>query len=154
MKGKLWIIAVLLLFSISISAIGCSSTSTTESPAIGTVPGGTATITAAASAATASNIPGDIVFWNEAINNVGQTVTLFGPIIDMTTSSGSTILGMGLGVMSQGSVNIEIADADFSKFPADLYIGKVVQIKGKIETDGANVIKVSLTDPSQVTVVS
>lgn len=112
----------------------------------------TAIVTAAASKASSEAGDSNVIIWDQAIDYIGEKVTVFGPIIDSTYDAGYTILGMGMSVNASGVVTIKISDVDIFKFPGDLYIGEVIKVTGTVEADAANEISITVTDPSQIEV--
>jgi para-nitrobenzyl esterase len=95
--------------------------------------------------------------WEEAIDHIGETATVTGPIIDSidlrTSGYGDNIvLGMGKSVEDLGKVGIELA-VDRAKLPADLYKGKTISATGKIYRNPLGGASVLVDDLSQIEII-
>ncbi len=145
-------IVLVLIMSLSIGLAGCSSSSTDNSTSLSTPSASLATDTALA--ISTSPLPDDTtaIVWDQAINYIGKKVAATGFIYDKVLDTGVTLLGMGKGVNEPGGLDIEINEADLSKFPTDLYVGKVIQVIGTVIADAANEVSIRITDPSQVSI--
>jgi hypothetical protein len=162
---KVFTVIILLLICIMMSDCG-KSTQTPEpttTPAttpvvsiLATTPAATPTTTPAPTPTPTPTEPatGGVYTWDEAINHIGETATVTGPVIDavdlLALKAGDNfIVGIGKGALAKGAFGIELA-VDRATLPADLYVGKTVSITGKIGKNplgGANII---VTDLSQI----
>ena len=88
----------------------------------------------------------------EAVNHIGEKVTVCGKIIDTLDYQGMTILGMGKAVMEAGAVGIEIPEALKEKLDKDLYVGKEICVTGELQKNPSNGASIKVDDPSQIKV--
>lgn len=97
--------------------------------------------------------------WKDASFHVGETVTLYGPVVGTeyaSTSNGKpTFLDIGADYPSKNRLSITIWGKNRSAFstpPEKLYEGKTVAVRGKVYLyDG--VCNVEVTSPDQITVL-
>jgi hypothetical protein len=104
---------------------------------------------------TPSTTPG-VYTWEEAVNHIGETATVTGPIVDSfdlrTIGTGDNIvLGMGLTATSRWATGIELG-VDRAELPADLYIGKTISVTGKIYKNMIGGAAILVTDLAQIEV--
>lgn len=107
---------------------------------------------AAAPAGTTTAPAEGTIPYTDAKNNIGKTVTIEAQVFDKTDAGDFWVLYLGGPTTDANAVGIEISKADVSKFPADMYIGKVIRITGELHTNPVGGASFSLTDPSQVQV--
>ena len=86
----------------------------------------------------------------EAADHIGEKATVCGKIVETMAYSGSTILGMGAGIMDPGCVGIEVPDSMKESMPEGMYEGKEICVEGEIykNPNGGGSIKV--TDLAQI----
>lgn len=105
------------------------------------------------------SIPNGAISWKDASKYIGETVTVYGPIVNSTVASSSngspTYLDMGAAYPASNRVSIVIWGEDahnFPQSPVSMYEGKTVCVTGEVYSySGACNIKV--TSPSQVKIV-
>lgn len=106
-----------------------------------------------------SGVSAGAIPWSEASGHVGETVTLYGPIVDTEWAAGSNgqpaFLDMGAAYPDESRVSVTIWGEDRSNFPEppeDTYKGLTVAVTGEVYVyDG--VCRVEVTSPSQITVL-
>lgn len=104
-------------------------------------------------------VPEGAIDWTEASQHVGETVTLYGPVVGTeyaSTSNGKpTFLNIGAKYPSKDRLTITIWGKNRSAFsapPEKLYEGKTVAVRGRVYLyDG--VCNVEITSPDQITVL-
>lgn len=104
-----------------------------------------------------SAIPADAVSWQEAASHVGETVTLYGPVVGAEYASASngspTFLDIGAAYPDDDRLSVTIWGEDRSKFPKppeSAYEGETVLVTGEVYLyNGVCCVKV--TSPSQIT---
>lgn len=107
----------------------------------------------------ANIIPDNGIEWKDASSHVGETVTLYGPVVGAeyaSTSNGKpTFLDIGADYPSKNRLSITIWGKNrsaFSTAPEKLYEGKTIAVKGKVYLyDG--VCNIEVTSPDQITVL-
>lgn len=94
--------------------------------------------------------------WNEAKDNIGQWMTVCGPVVDThyaTTSNGKpTFLNIGEDYPSTSRFTVVIWGDDRDKFPAapeNYYYGKKIAVTGLIESYGG-IAEIAVSSPSQI----
>ena len=105
------------------------------------------------------HIPADAIEWSKASQHVGETVTLYGPVVGSeyaSTSNGKpTFLDIGADYPSKNRLSVTIWDKNrsaFSTAPEKLYKGKTIAVKGKVYLyDG--VCNIEVTSPEQITIL-
>lgn len=103
--------------------------------------------------------PGNALEWSNASQHVGETVTLYGPVVGAEYASSSkgkpTFIDIGAAYPSKNRLSITIWGKNRSAFstpPEKLYEGKTVAVRGKVYLyDG--VCNVEVTSPDQITVL-
>ncbi len=103
-------------------------TGTTTAPASGTIP------------------------YTDAKKYIGQTVTIEAQVFEKIDAGDFWVLYLGGPSTDPNTVGIEVAKTDVSKFPDDLYVGKIIRITGALHSNPVGGASFSLTDPSQVQV--
>ena len=106
-----------------------------------------------------SDIPSGAIEWADASQHVGETVTLYGPVLGAEYASSSkgkpTFIDIGAAYPSKNRLSITIWGKNRSAFstpPEKLYEGKTVAVRGKVYLyDG--VCNVEVTSPDQITVL-
>ncbi|MGD0780147.1 MAG: hypothetical protein ABR954_05115 [Dehalococcoidales bacterium] len=111
---------------------------------------------APAPAGTTTTPAGNGISYKEAKNHIGETITVEGPIADKQDDSQDSmwVLYMGTSGADPNLVGIEIKYSDKSKFPADLYVGKTIDVTGAIHSNPLGGASITVSDPSQIEVVS
>ena len=107
----------------------------------------------------AKSIPGKVIEWSKASQHVGETVTLYGPVVGSeyaSTSNGKpTFLDIGADYPSKNRLSITIWGKNRSAFstpPEKLYEGKTIAVRGKVYLyDG--VCNIEVTSPDQITIL-
>jgi hypothetical protein len=90
------------------------------------------------------------ISYADAKQYIGQTVTIEAQVFDKTDAGDFWVLYLGGPTTDPNAVGIEISKADVSKFPADMYVGKVIRITGELHSNPVGGASFSLTDTSQV----
>lgn len=113
------------------------------------------------STATSTNqqLPSDAVSWREASEHVGETVSIYGPVVSINHESTDerqrTYVDLGLPYPDTKRLTMIVEDADKGAFPDEidaLYADKTLCVTGEIyQHEGSNYIAV--TSPSQVQVL-
>lgn len=113
------------------------------------------------STATSTNqqLSSDAVSWREASEHVGETVSIYGPVVSINHESTDerqrTYVDLGLPYPDTKRLTMIVEDADKGAFPDEidaLYADKTLNITGEIyQYEGSNYIAV--TSPSQVQVL-
>lgn len=106
-----------------------------------------------------SGVPAGAIPWSEAAGHVGETVTLYGPIVDTEWAASSNgqpaFLDMGAAYPDESRVSVTIWGEDRSSFsepPEDTYKGLTVAVTGEVYVyDG--VCRVEVVSPSQIAVI-
>ena len=104
-------------------------------------------------------LPADAISWDKASSHVGETVTLYGPVVGAeyaSTSNGQpTFLDIGVDYPDKKRLSITIWGKNrgtFSPSPEELYDGKTICVTGKVYIyDG--VCNVEATSPEQIKVI-
>ena len=104
----------------------------------------------AAAPAGTTTTPEGMISYQDAKNYIGQTVTIEAQVFEKTDAGDFWVLYLGGPSTDPNAVGIEVNKTDVSKFPADMYIGKVIRIKGELHSNPVGGASFSLTDPSQV----
>jgi hypothetical protein len=99
-------------------------------------------------------VTGGVYTWEEAIDHIGEIAMVTGPIIDSIDARGSDFgdaidLGMGKRFGEEGYVGIALT-VDRAILPADLYIGKLISVTGKIYQTPLSGSGIAVTDLSQI----
>jgi rRNA maturation protein Nop10 len=102
-------------------------------------------------------VTGGVYTWEEAIDHIGETATVTGPVIDSVDllafkAGNNIIVGIGKGALEPGAFGFEL-DVDRAELPADLYQGMTVSVTGKIITNPLGGATIKVTDLSQITVL-
>jgi hypothetical protein len=105
---------------------------------------------AAAPPATTSAPAEGTISYVDAKNYIGQTVTIEAQVFEKVDATDYWVLYLGGPSTDANAAGIEVLKTDVSKFPADLYIGKVIRITGKLHTNPVGGASFSLTDPAQI----
>lgn len=103
------------------------------------------------------NLPPGAFSWDEAVNHIGETITVCGPVMDSyySRSSGGqpTFINIGREYPDPERFTVLVWGEDRANFPQSpetLYLGKTICATGKIkEYKGSAEMKV--TNPSQIT---
>jgi hypothetical protein len=95
--------------------------------------------------------------WEEAIDHIGETAKVTGPIINLWDPEfdGDFKLGMGKVWAQQGWVNIELK-VDRDMISPDDYVGKTVSVRGEIylyDLFGKQAPAIDVTDLSQIEII-
>ncbi len=114
----------------------------------------TAVPTSGTTTTTTTTLPEGTISYQDAKNYIGQTVTIQAQVFEKTDAGDFWVLYLGGPSTDANAVGIEVSKSDVSKFPADLYIGKIVRITGELHLNPVGGASFSLTDPSQIEVVS
>lgn len=104
-------------------------------------------------------VPADAIPWQEAASHVGETVTLYGPVVGAEYASDSngspTFLDVGASYPDGGRLSVTIWGEDRSNFPEPperAYEGETVLVTGEVyQYDG--VCHVEVSSPSQIAVL-
>lgn len=104
-------------------------------------------------------IPAGAISWQEAAEHVGETVTLYGPVVSAEFASDSngspTFLDVGASYPDSGRLSLTIWGENRSKFPEppeSSYKGEVILVTGEIYLYD-RVCHVEVSSPSQITVL-
>lgn len=106
-----------------------------------------------------NGVPAGAIPWSEAAGHVGETVTLYGPIVDTEWAASSNgqpaFLDMGVAYPNESRVSVTIWGEDRSNFPEppeDMYKGLTVAVTGEVYMyDG--VCRVEVASPSQIVAI-
>jgi hypothetical protein len=152
MKFLFWVFITLTICAVM---TGCSKSSSSLSTPVSS-PSSTMTspLSIISPAPTSDSTLAPKYFWEEAVNHIGETATVTGPIINSIEMSISNyiVLGMGKKFQEQGYVGIAIK-FDKSLIPSDMYIGRTISAFGYINRNGFGGAAVEVTEPSSIAVV-
>jgi hypothetical protein len=104
-------------------------------------------------------LPADAISWEEASSHVGETVTVYGQVVeidkDSDTKGQPTYFDLGVAFPDPSRTTMVIDEEDmdaFSDSPETAYAGKTICVTGEIyQHEGVNYVKA--TSPSQVQVL-
>lgn len=153
MKKKLLSIFMVLLLSLSFVACGESQESDEAVQADATV---AAETTAAPTEAPTQEKYPDAISWKNALDHVGEEVTIKGKVVNVfqsTSSSGSpTFINIGRDYPNENRVTALIWEENLSNFDdPNMYLDEVVYVTGIVSVyDGS--AQIELTDQSQIEV--
>lgn len=100
--------------------------------------------------------PAGAIAWQEAPQHIGETVTVYGPVVDIdfaTSSNGQpTFIDLGAAYPSSKRVTIVIWGEDRGAFPSppeSMYAGKTLYVTGELYVYN-NACNIKVTSPSQI----
>lgn len=158
-KGMFVALVVLVLAGVLCS--GCAKASdSTQSAAGSQSTSGSQSASSDQSASVGSpQVPSDAISWQEASKYVGQVVTIYGQVVNVTIdtedSKNPTYFDMGAAYPDTNRFTMIVYGEDKLEFPESpdtMYGGKTIAVSGEVyEHD--NVCYIKATSPSQVEVL-
>jgi hypothetical protein len=155
------LIAVVVLALAGALCCGCAAQpqASSASESASTSESASQSTSAGASASSELQLPADAISWEEASSHVGETVTVYGQVVEIDKDSDAKgqptyfDLGVAFPDPSRTTMVIDEEDMDaFSDSPETAYAGKTICVTGEIyQHEGVNYVKV--TSPSQVQVL-